>query len=194
MSSTPAVALPIVPPLTSNDTSLSPSQMVSTYVAWVSPWIELGSFDPVISSVSRQILNLEVAYANFCGIRSVVIPGPRAYGPSTAGVDLAQYARAVQEALAIGNRMVIVVYMPMVLDNEDPNCSYEMLSSSTKVDTGHSLEFRDDLDSFQSWDAWNTLRSLCNYNTRLSMGENSKHLLLRDGTSLYIYEYVVSNT
>src|SRR4029450_2938330 len=78
-------AEPILPPLTPKDTGLFPCATVNTYTAVISPWIDLGSSNPIISSISRQVLNVEINYANFCGVRSIVIPGPRQDASSDRG-------------------------------------------------------------------------------------------------------------
>ncbi|KAJ4307072.1 hypothetical protein N0V88_000447 [Collariella sp. IMI 366227] len=97
----PSLPGPVVPTLTDDDTELSPSNYVGSLIAYCSPWIDLCSPDPDIASISRQVLNLEAAYANWCGARTLVIPGLR-LDESSRGV--AQYARAVREAMHVANR------------------------------------------------------------------------------------------
>src|SRR5207247_1966208 len=88
---------PVVSPLTAEDTTLFPAPYVSGLVAYASPWLDVCSPVPVVASVSRQVLNLEVDYANFCGVRSVIIPGPRRDSvKAVRGQPVTQYARAVQ--------------------------------------------------------------------------------------------------
>src|ERR1700709_1594485 len=89
---------PIIPPPTPVDTPLTPGDTVSQLIAYSSPWIDLCSPDPLISNISRQVLNIEIAYASFCGVGNVIIPGPRTYSSGATSNDgLIQYARAIQE-------------------------------------------------------------------------------------------------
>ncbi|KAH7347879.1 arginine N-methyltransferase skb1 [Plectosphaerella cucumerina] len=161
-----APADPIVPPLTPTDTSLFPSGVVSTYIAYTSPWIDLASSDPAIASISRQVLNLEVAYANFCGVRSVVIPGPRRDASRTGGNrGLAQYARAVQEALTIASRLSFMVHIPMYrepgLEEDAETLSDLFLDAETPNGTGAEI------DIYSAWDSWHVIRTICSYDLRL---------------------------
>ncbi|GJD01565.1 arginine N-methyltransferase skb1 [Colletotrichum higginsianum] len=87
---------------------------LTTYIAYASPWIDLASTDPVVASVSRQVLNLEIAYANFCGVRSIIVPGPRRDASRDGGNQgIAQYGRAVLEAMNIASRLNFIIHVPM---------------------------------------------------------------------------------
>lgn len=158
-------AEPILPPLTPKDTGLFPCAAVNTYTAVISPWIDLGSSNPIISSISRQVLNVEINYANFCGVRSIVIPGPRQDASSDGGnQSLAQYSRAVEEALTIGNRLTFLIHMPMYREPvQEPK---EISISSLDTKTPNKAEGKE-VDLLASWDSWHHIRSVCNYNTRL---------------------------
>ncbi|OAA71068.1 protein arginine N-methyltransferase HSL7 [Akanthomyces lecanii RCEF 1005] len=156
---------PIIPPLTPEDTSLFPSQAVNTYTGCISPWIDLTSPNPIIANISRQVLNLEINYASFCGLRIVMIPPPERDGSRGAGNSgLARYARAVQEALTIGANMSFVVQMPMY---REPGIDggVETLSSLNAV--SETPPAAKEIDIYTAWDSWNNVRSACNYNLRL---------------------------
>jgi type II protein arginine methyltransferase len=88
-----AVPTPLVSPLTPLDTDLTPNDGNASLVAVTSPWIDLGSPDPLIAGISRQVFNLEVAYAAFCGINNVLAHGP------VLESDAVQFGRAIQEAI-----------------------------------------------------------------------------------------------
>ncbi|OLN92156.1 Protein arginine N-methyltransferase skb1 [Colletotrichum chlorophyti] len=154
----------VVPPLTPKDTSLFPSHAVTTYIAYTSPWIDLASTDPVIASVSRQVLNLEVAYANFSGVRSIIIPGPRRDASKNGGNQgLAQYARAVQEAMNIASRLNIIVHMPMY---REPGLEETVELLSTLSPEYHADDSKH-IDIYSAWDSWHSIRTVCEYSTRL---------------------------
>ncbi|KAM0345440.1 hypothetical protein ACHAPU_006603 [Fusarium lateritium] len=158
-------AEPILPPLTPKDTSVFPCAAVNTYTAVISPWIDLGSCNPIISSISRQVLNVEVNYANFCGVRSIIIPGPRQDASIDGGnQSLAQYSRAVEEALTVGSRLTFLIHMPMY---REPGLeSHGVNISSLDAKTPTKTEGKE-IDLLSAWDSWHHVRSVCNYNTRL---------------------------
>ena len=156
---------PVVPTLTNKDTSLFPSSYVTALLAYSSPWIDLCSPDPLIASISRQVLNLEVAYANFCGVRSIIIPGPRS---DSSSKEIAQYARAIQEAFLVASRVNIIIHMPMYREPglEETSGTLTTIIHGKKNDEGAVKE----IDLFSAWDSWHTIRSICDYNIRLFVG------------------------
>ncbi|KAF2747247.1 protein arginine N-methyltransferase HSL7 [Sporormia fimetaria CBS 119925] len=163
-----AQPLPLIPALEPSDTNLGPTDSISQLVVFASSWIDLSSPDPVIAYLSRQVLNLEIAYAAFCGVVTLVIPGPRL---SHGSNGVAQYARAIKEALSSGGYLQVHILMPM------DSCR----SADSQEDVGDLARFaRPEYLSgssaqagrpgpFRSWDAWNTVRSVCKYNNRLSI-------------------------
>lgn len=160
-----------MPPLTPKDTSLFPSHAVTTYIAYASPWIDLASIDPVIASVSRQVLNLEIAYANFCGVRSIVVPGLRRDASKNGGNQgVSQYARAVQEAMTIASRLNFIIHMPMY---REPGLEENVELLSTLSSEPHGDDNKN-IDIYSAWDSWHSVRSICEYNMRLFVGK--KHL------------------
>ncbi|KAL9943091.1 Protein arginine N-methyltransferase 5 [Verticillium nonalfalfae] len=158
-----SLADPIIPPLTPKDTALFPSPVVNTYIAYTSPWIDLASTNPVIANISRQVLNLEVAYANFCGVRSVVVPGPRSDASKNGGNQgLAQYGRALQEAMTVGSRLNFLIHIPM----------YREPGLEEKIDTlsvllGEEKKAAQAIDVYSTWDSWHVIRTICEYSLRL---------------------------
>lgn len=164
----PSLPGPVVPTLTDEDTSLFPSNYIGSLAVYFSPWIDLCSPDPHIASLSRQVLNLEAAYANFCGVRTIIIPGPR-QDDSSRGI--AQYARAIREALHVANRANIIIHMPMY---REPGLEEkaETLSSIFNPQDEPAAEPEKEIDLFSAWDSWNTIRSVCTYSMRLFVGRS----------------------
>ncbi|KAI0007529.1 Skb1 methyltransferase [Xylariaceae sp. FL0662B] len=156
---------PIVPPLTTEDTTLFPGTYTSGYVAYSSPWIDLSSPNHLVSSISRQVLNLEVEYANFCGVRSIIVPGPRQDSVTTGNSQgIAQYARAIQEALLIGTRVNFIIHLPMYREpGLEENVALLSLSSGSPAASSQGEE----IDLFSTWDSWHMIRTVCEYDTRL---------------------------
>ncbi|MCJ1383160.1 methyltransferase protein [Xylographa soralifera] len=163
-------SIPTIPPLSLPDTPLTPGDITSQLLAFISPWIDLCSPDPLISNISRQVLYLEIAYAAFCGIEYVFIPGPRLYHGDAATHGTPQYARAVQEALSIGSHLSIHIIVPMIADPiDEPMAEMGNLALQTRseyIDEVDELRPRKP-DMFGTWDAWNTIRTVCKYSNRL---------------------------
>lgn len=168
-------AMPIVPPLKPVDTPLTPSDTISQMIAVTSPWIDLASPDPLIAHLSRQVFNLEIAYAAFCGVMTVLVQGPRLHHGLLHSQGLSQYARAIKEALTLGSYLQLHLLMPMI-DNPDSEDG-EDLSNLARFARGEYVETHNGkegrpTDQLGTWDAWNVVRSVCNYSTRLSVALN----------------------
>ncbi|KAI9722059.1 MAG: hypothetical protein M1812_002019 [Candelaria pacifica] len=160
---------PILPPLSPVDTPLTPSDTISQLLAVASPWIDLCSPDPLIANISRQVLNLEIAYAAFCGVGNVIIHGPKTRRGQTYAGGLAVYARAILEALNVGSYLQIQILLPIAdshaLDEDDEMGSLGPLAREEymkKKDNG-----TDKHELFASWDAWHVIRTVCKYHSRL---------------------------
>lgn len=168
---------PIIPPLDPDDTPLTPGDLASSLIAYSSPWIDLGSADPLISNISRQVLSLEVAYAAFCGINNIIIPGPRHLGGQTDGNGVIQYARAIKECLNISGYINISLHIPMY-DAEDASKKDLMIGDLAPFAREHPTpevsSGEDSVDLFGAWDAWHAIRSVCKYNSRLSVGKEPR--------------------
>ena len=197
------LAVPTVPSLSALDTNLTPGETVSQVLGMISPWIDLCSPDPVVFNISRQVLEIEVAYAAFCGIGNLILPCPKIHHGKNHGIGIAQYAHAIQQALDIGSFIQLSVMMPMM---DNPHDVVEQTKGSLALqarpehvgvaedewqsmqDTRNSIESRPEEllninprksvhvsskhDYFGTWDAWNVIRTICKYNSRLFVGKN----------------------
>ena len=181
---------PIIPPLDPVDTPLSPGDTVSQLIGYCSPWIDLASADPLIANISRQVLNIEVAYASFCGLGNIIIPGPRTYSCDTAESDgLIQYARAIQEALTIGSYVHIALHIPMYGNYQGEKMTSDLVELARKPLESEKEKVTNEAEFFGTWDAWNAIRSVCKYNSRLSVGK--KTMLLVANFSFSIFSQVI---
>jgi len=163
---------PIIPPLTPVDTPLTPGETVSQLIAYSSLWIDLCSHDPLISNISRQVLNIEIAYASFCGVGNIIIPGPRSYSSGSTDNDgLMQYARAIQEALTIGSYIQMAIHIPMYGNDEVKDVTGDLRPYAKDHNSAAKGKANKEVDLFETWDAWNLIRSVCKYNARLSVGK-----------------------
>lgn len=163
-------AFPIIPPFNAVDTPLTPGDVVNQLVGHTSAWIDISSPDPLVANISRQVLTMEIAYAAFCGVNNIIIPGPRKFNSSSAAADgIARYARAIQEALAVAGYVQFAISLPMYSEAEGH--AFEPLGDLDPfVREEYQPEHSDsEHELFGTWDAWNVIRSVCKYNTRLSV-------------------------
>ena len=151
--------LPTISALTPADTTLTPEDSNTSLVAIASPWIDLGSKDPIIAHVSRQILSMEVAYAAFCGINNILVYGP---SPNAEGV---QFSRAIHEALGLGPYLQLHILLPMTGELE-----LEHGDSTHLSELARESEEPEEPETFGAWDIWNTIRTICKYSHKLSIG------------------------
>lgn len=165
------IPVPLIPAFTPTDTPLLPQDSISQLLATAAPWMDLASPDPIIFNISRQILNLEIAYAAFCGVQNVVIQGPTLYASVVGSSMLTQYARAIKEALTIGPYVQFHILLPMIPSKGNLASVQSHLSDFARVSNDEDLS--QSTDPWSSWEAWNLVRSVCNYNGRLSVGKRT---------------------
>ena len=160
-----AVPLPLISPLTPTDTILAPEDNNSSLIAVLSPWIDFGSADPIVAHMSRQVFNMEVAYAAFCGINNVLVHGP------LATCNVTQFARAVCDGLGLGPYLHLHILLPMTGELEQDHGDGLNLSEMARNPNGDAVEEEvDEQDPYGSWDTWNTIRTICSYSEKLSIG------------------------
>lgn len=157
------VPLPTISPLMPKDTDFSPEDSNSSILGVVSPWIDLGSPDPLIAHISRQVFNLEVAYASFCGVNNVLVHGP------ITGSDTTQYSRAILEGLSLSPYVQLNIIMPMTGELELEGAESAHLSELARPQYIPELDEDDDGEPelYASWETWNTIRTMCKYSTKL---------------------------
>ena len=176
--------VPKVSPLTNLDTVLEPGEATSSLLAFTSSWIDLCSPDPLISSVSKQILCMEVAYAAFCGIDFLFIQGPKLFHrDSVTQKDLVtnnvvEYARAIQECLGTGHRLQISIVFPVSDEAIREDEGSAILKTREEYLEDVEEERPEKTDGLGTWDAWNAIRAVCKYHSRLSVGKNECNFLL----------------
>ncbi|KAI4098251.1 MAG: hypothetical protein LQ339_006510 [Xanthoria mediterranea] len=159
--------IPAISSLSATDTAITPCKTISYLIGLASPWVDLSSPDPLVYNISRQVLELELSYAAFCGLNKVVLPGPKLQYGSSHGDGLVQYACAVQELLALNNFMQILIHLPMMYhpdqDGDDVEGSLSPFTRKEYTEEGG----RSKHDFLGTWDAWHVVRTLCKYHVRL---------------------------
>ncbi|RMD45079.1 hypothetical protein DV735_g155, partial [Chaetothyriales sp. CBS 134920] len=168
----------VIPPLTPADSSLTPHATVNQVVGLISPWIDLCSPDPIVADLSRQVLKLELNYAAFCGLTFVLIPGPQLAGSTANGAGLAQYARAVLDSLGQAPFIQFHIWLPMV---ERPGSERQDMGDLRLFARPAFLQEHEPKtprpDLFASWEAWDIIRSICKYSSRLFVALDLPKLL-----------------
>ncbi|KAF2152349.1 arginine N-methyltransferase skb1 [Myriangium duriaei CBS 260.36] len=161
--------------LSTEYTSLTPTVSTPSMIGLVSPWVDVASKNPRVAHLSRQVLSMEVAYAAFCGISNVVLP------PLFRGKDVpdhsavSRYASAVASATTIGPYLQLLVPFPMDDQPIYPESTFtHSLSASIEDVRGDTTNASDPLSP---WDAWNFVRSTCNYHAKLAIALNLPRLL-----------------
>ncbi|KAK5955521.1 hypothetical protein OHC33_003161 [Knufia fluminis] len=156
----------IIDPLSPADSQLTPDESISSIIGTTSSWIDLGSPDPIIADISRQVLRLELAYAAFCGVTYVIIHGPR----QNNSCDVAAYARAVLNGLDQGPYMQLYIWTDTHFDPANIKEQVGDLASFARREYMLSDDSNDGVGAvFQAWQAWDTIRSVCKYSTRLNL-------------------------
>lgn len=189
MATTQNIKSLIIPPLSTLDTHLTPNEAISQLIGVTSSWIDLCSPDPLIADLSRQVLMLEVAYAAFCGIGYLLIPGPKLHHGSRTSEGLIYYARAILDALNAGPYIQFHLWFKMT-DTPDLEVD-EMgdlapLTREEFTDVGSDDEPGPTVDPFGTWDAWDIIRRTCNYHSRLFVGENIRFFVILTLSPLWI--------
>ncbi|SCZ98227.1 BZ3500_MvSof-1268-A1-R1_Chr3-2g06233 [Microbotryum saponariae] len=121
------------------------SEETGSLVAFASDWLELDSPDEGLRFDSELALRQEVTYASYLSLTTIIVAPPRAEFADF----LPDYARAINGALASSWHI---------------NVSVASGRSSTPVGSWASAQ-----DDCQTWEWWNTIRSMCGYSPRLSI-------------------------
>jgi protein arginine N-methyltransferase 5 len=169
------MADPVIPALGPEDSPLTPTDNISQLISLSSSWIDLASADPVIANVSRQAFNLEIAYASFCGISQVLVPGPVMPDGTISLGGVTQFARSILEAVTMSPYLRVHILLPMVPIKRRNKVMLSTLSAHkdghlSSLATQKNNDSIESQDTWASWEAWNAIQSLCNYSSRVSVG------------------------
>ncbi|KZS92654.1 PRMT5-domain-containing protein [Sistotremastrum niveocremeum HHB9708] len=128
----------------------------TSIIGLASDWIYLDSPDEWVRHDSELALLQELAYANYLSISNVILPPPR------NREHVASYARAVNAALgSLGytSKIQLSIRMPVYYPSVAPKISSETVS----------LVPPSEKDIGTSWEIWDSIRSICDSNPRLSI-------------------------
>ncbi|GAB1191350.1 hypothetical protein APSETT444_000522 [Aspergillus pseudonomiae] len=150
----------VIPPLAPSDTHLTPNEAMTQIVGVTSSWIDLCSPDPLIADISRQVLMLEVAYAAFCGIGYLLIPGPKLHHKGMHSEGVVYYARAIQDAISIGPYIQFNIWLGAV---DSPDLEVDEMGDLAPLARDEFLVNLEEgqlpkEDPYGTWEAWDTIR------------------------------------
>ena len=150
---------------------------------------------PVIADISRQILMLEVAYAAFCGIGYLLVPGPKLHHGSMHSEGTVYYARAIQDALNLGPYIQFHIWLRTI---DNPENEVDQMGDLAPLAHGEFLEPEEDatpkMDPFGTWEAWDLIRRTCKYHARLLVGKNGCFSASHTMCSASFFNYLSSRT
>ncbi|KAF7316878.1 Protein arginine N-methyltransferase [Mycena chlorophos] len=143
--------------------------------AIVSEWLELDAADDWVRHDTEIALNQELSYASYLNIHSAILPPPR------NREHVSSYARTVNACLKAHPYMHLSIrlpiYSPTVLNSPlSTSPSPPLLRSPSPVPATPRLVISDErsadapptnLDA--TWEMWDVIRSICDYNTRLTL-------------------------
>ncbi|KAJ7903607.1 PRMT5 arginine-N-methyltransferase-domain-containing protein [Mycena olivaceomarginata] len=144
--------------------------------ALISEWLELDAADDWVRHDAEIALQQELAYASYLNIQTVILPPPR------SREHVSSYARTVNACLKNSHLYLSVrlpIYNPSALDGHlspisSPPLSGGLLPGSTPstprlvIPEDRGTEATSgNLDA--TWEMWDVIRSICDYNTRLSL-------------------------
>ena len=149
-----------------------------------SDWLELDSPDDWVRHDCEIVLKQELAYAAYLGVTTVVLP------PPIERLQAASYGRAIQAVLNSSLYLQLVIRLPLFDPNvlssnrrtsvptpvPSPGFFLDSPGSSALSSAGSVSERRSKVLGLSSaelsttWEVWDTIRSICGYHPRLSIG------------------------
>ncbi|KAH7930189.1 PRMT5-domain-containing protein [Leucogyrophana mollusca] len=155
-------------------------------VGMISDWLQLDSTDDWVRHDSEIALRQELAYASYLNVLTVILPPPR------NRVHVASYARAINECLKSTPYIQFSIRLPIydpavfqpkqsparrstdsfssVASSPTPRSAPKLVipGSSSSARTGRSAKAPEgELNA--TWEMWDIIRTLCDYNTRLTL-------------------------
>ncbi|KAH3671690.1 hypothetical protein OGAPHI_000395 [Ogataea philodendri] len=136
----------------SNEVNISTGPHTLNTIGLLSPWIELGATDPLINEFSFQVISNEIAYAQFLGVKKLLLAPPKNLN------HLALFTNSLNSIFHTFSDIEISISLPIC---EDPQVN---------PTTGELIPI---IDPLSTWDMWNTIRIQCNYHRNLTVSLGS---------------------
>ncbi|KAI0070415.1 PRMT5-domain-containing protein [Panus rudis PR-1116 ss-1] len=130
-------------------------------VAFASEWLELDASDDWVRHDAEIALLQELAYASYLNIQTVILPPPR------SRTHVASYARTLNAALKAVPYMQLSVRIPIY---DPPRVSPSKSKTNLNGDGGEKMILGMlDQTSIASWEIWDTIRTVCGYDARVTL-------------------------
>jgi protein arginine N-methyltransferase 5 len=152
-----------------------------------------------IISFYLQALRQELAYASYLNVQSAILPAPRNRD------HVASYARIVNASLKhtpyIHLSIRLPIYNPSVLSPNPTASPSAMVSSLTSESlspmpstprlivpesSSEMISAAREEELNKTWEMWDLIRSICDYDTRLTLSE-SRILLFGGGHQIHVF-------
>ncbi|KAK4357877.1 hypothetical protein RND71_023487 [Anisodus tanguticus] len=137
-------------PFAGSDLVLSPSQWSRHVVGKISSWLDLDSEDEMLRRDSEITLKQEIAWASHLSLQACLLPAPK-------GVTCANYARCVNQILQNLSNMQLWLRIPLEKSDDDDD------DGNRSPNSMQGEEHRD------SWEMWNSFRTLGEHHSQLSV-------------------------
>lgn len=145
---------------------------LDTILKWSAPF----SFLTSLSLTPSQALRQELAHASYLNMSTVILPSPR------NRAHVADYARAVNACLmntGLSQYMQFSVRIPVYAQSQ--TATHTSVRSSTKPGAPGSppspalsaTATPTELDLIAAWETWDAIKTVCDYNPRLSLSEST---------------------
>lgn len=145
-----------------------------------SDWLELDSPDDWVRHDCEIVLKQELAYAAYLGLTTVIIP------PPIERSQAASYGRAIRAILESPLYLQLVVRLPLfdpavlsptrktstpaLIPSPGFLLDSPVLTPSSSADRRSKVLGLSSAELSTTWEAWDTIRSICGYHPRLSLG------------------------
>ena len=152
-----------VGPGTRSDLVLSSRDWTTRIIGKISPWIHLDSLSQSVRLASEKALVQEVEWAGHLSIPAVLL--------GTPSIDCVHYANVVNQLALKTQYMQFWVRVPLYYPSTVSTAEDEdIVSERTSIDPANSTVAAEQLSRrLDSWEAWNLLRSMCEYNDNIGV-------------------------
>ncbi|KAG8954225.1 methyltransferase protein [Tulasnella sp. 424] len=132
-------------------------------VGLASEWLELDSPDEWVRQDSELALRQELAYASYLNLSTVVLPPPR------NRQHVSDYARAINGCFTnspsvLSSYVYLSIRIPLSGIRKAGRSG-----SATPMGSNSTPTVPTEADVNESWEMWDTIRTICGYNQRLSV-------------------------
>ncbi|TFK28088.1 shk1 kinase-binding protein 1 [Coprinopsis marcescibilis] len=150
-------------------------------IAMVSEWLELDSPDDGIRTDAETALQQELSYASYLNIHTAILPPPRIRNRDY----VASYARAISSCLRSTSYITLSVRLPIydpslfqrssaLYPTVHPGSPSQSLKSPPTPalvvsDANQDRQQTSETSLNATWEMWDLIRSMCDYNPRLTL-------------------------